>query len=174
MGEHTDLHLGQSDAFTWYMERDPLLRSTVVVVMLLDRPPDPHRVAARSSAATGMVLGACHHLVEAPGRIAPPRWVPDPNFDLSFHVRRIKVASPKNIDAVLEIARNIAMEGFDTARPLWSWTTVEGLEHGRAAGILKVHHSLDRRHRRDAARDGAVRRGARRSRSRARSRTRSG
>ncbi len=29
-----------SDAFTWYMERDPALRSTVVAVDWLDRAPD--------------------------------------------------------------------------------------------------------------------------------------
>ncbi|MGB0437252.1 MAG: diacylglycerol O-acyltransferase, partial [Mycobacterium sp.] len=29
-----------SDAFTWAMESDPALRSTVVTVILLDRSPD--------------------------------------------------------------------------------------------------------------------------------------
>ncbi len=35
------------------------------------------------------------------------------------------------------------MAGFDTARSLWSWTAVDGVEGGRAAAILKMHHSLD-------------------------------
>ena len=34
------------------------------------------------------------------------------------------------------------MAGFDRARPLWEYTLVEGLEGGRAAMVLKVHHSM--------------------------------
>src|SRR5207342_3340406 len=34
------------------------------------------------------------------------------------------------------------MAGFDRARPLWEYTLVEGLEDGRAAMIMKVHHSM--------------------------------
>ncbi len=34
--EHVDVHMRDSDAFSWYMEKDPLLRSTVVSVMVLD------------------------------------------------------------------------------------------------------------------------------------------
>ena len=29
-----------SDAFTWHMERDPSLRSTVIAVLWLDQAPD--------------------------------------------------------------------------------------------------------------------------------------
>jgi hypothetical protein len=36
-----------SDAVIWRIERDPLLRSTVVVVFVLERSPDPQRLAAR-------------------------------------------------------------------------------------------------------------------------------
>ena len=33
-------YMGASDAFTWRMERDPPLRSTIVAVDWLDRAPD--------------------------------------------------------------------------------------------------------------------------------------
>lgn len=36
-----------SDAFTWSMESDPRLRSTVVTVLLLDRSPDWDEVRQR-------------------------------------------------------------------------------------------------------------------------------
>lgn len=142
MVERHDSHMRETDAFSWYMERDPLLRSTVVVVMTFDRAPDPRRVLARLERVSRVVPGLRHHLVEPPLRLAPPQWVADTSFDLSWHVRRVEVPTPKNLATVLELARKEGMEGFDTARPLWSWTTVEGLEHGRGAAILKVHHSL--------------------------------
>ncbi len=46
MVERPDPHMRQTDAFSWYMERDPLLRSTVVTVLVLDREPDPARLLA--------------------------------------------------------------------------------------------------------------------------------
>ncbi|MGZ6968740.1 MAG: wax ester/triacylglycerol synthase domain-containing protein [Acidimicrobiia bacterium] len=142
MGKRADPHMRESDAFSWYMERDPLLRSTVVAVMTFDRTPDHGRVLARLERASRIVPGLRHHLVEPPMHLAPPRWVADPSFDLSWHVRRVAAPSPKTLESVLELARKEGMEGFDVARPLWSWTTIEGLEYGHAAAILKVHHAL--------------------------------
>ena len=40
MDERVDVHMRDSDAFSWYMEKDPLLRSTVVSVVILDSSPD--------------------------------------------------------------------------------------------------------------------------------------
>jgi diacylglycerol O-acyltransferase len=142
MTEHADPHMRQTDAFSWYMERDPLLRSTVVAVFVLDAAPDQARLLRRLERATHIVPGLRHHLVEPPLRLAPPRWVVDPSFDLSWHVRRVEAPAPKGMASVLELARKEGMAGFDTARPLWSWTTVEGIGLGRAAAILKMHHSL--------------------------------
>ncbi len=142
MVDEANLHMRESDAFSWYMERDPLLRSTVVAVMLFDRAPDEAALMRRLDRATRIVPGLRHHLVEPPLRLAPPRWVVDPSFDLSWHVRRIELPAPAGVASVLELARREGMAGFDTARPLWSWTTVSGLEGGRAAAVLKVHHSL--------------------------------
>ena len=54
----------------------------------------------------------------------------------------MRVPKPKSFDAVLEIAATAAMGDFDRARPLWELTLVEGLPQGRAALVLKVHHSM--------------------------------
>ena len=37
MPESVDVFMRDSDAFSWYMERDPALRSTIVAVAWLDR-----------------------------------------------------------------------------------------------------------------------------------------
>jgi diacylglycerol O-acyltransferase / wax synthase len=142
MVERTDPHMRESDAFSWYMERDPLLRSTVVAVLMFDRAPDHRRVLERLERASRVVPGLRHHLVEPPLHLTTPRWVVDASFDLSWHVRRVEVPEPRTFGAVLELARREGMDAFDPARPMWSWTTVEGLDDGRAAAILKVHHAL--------------------------------
>ena len=73
--------------------------------------------------------------------MGPPQWSGDANFDLRYHLRRVKACEP-TLDAVLDLARTSAMAGFDRARPLWEYTVVEGLEGGKSAMILKVHHSM--------------------------------
>jgi WS/DGAT/MGAT family acyltransferase len=134
--------MGESDAFSWYMERDPLLRSTVVTVLLFDRSPDPGLLRDKAERASRIVPGLRHRLTEAPLRLAPPRWTVDADFDLSWHVRRIEAPHPGTLGGVLELARIAGMTAFDRAHPLWEWTSIGGLEHGRAAVVLKHHHSL--------------------------------
>ncbi len=131
-----------SDAFSWYMERDPALRSTVVAVMWLDRAPDWDQLAARIDRISRLVPSLRQCVVESLFRLTAPRWTYDPHFDLSWHLRRAAAPAPHTPDAVLELARRSAMGAFDRDRPLWELTLVEGIRGGKAALILKIHHSL--------------------------------
>lgn len=142
MDTRTAGHMRESDAFSWYMEHDPLLRSTIVAVLLLDRPPDWDRVTDRLERATRLAPGFRHRIVAPPLRLAPPRWVPDPDFDLSWHVRRFEAPPPKTLATVFDFARKTGMAGFDRDRPLWEFTFVEGLDGGRTALVMKIHHAL--------------------------------
>ena len=136
------MHMRDSDAFSWYMEKDPLLRSTVVCVVLLKGSPDWHLLPERLERATRLVPGFRHKVVMPPLRLATPRWVVDPDFDITWHVRRFEAAPPKNLATVLEFARKTGMAGFDRSRPLWEFTFIEGLEGGQTGVVMKVHHSL--------------------------------
>ncbi len=130
------------DAFAWYMERDPALRSTVVAVFWLDRAPDWDLLSSRIDRVARLIPGLRQRVVESPFRLAPPRWAYDPQFDLTWHLRRAGAPTPQIQDAVLALARRSAMDAFDRDRPLWELTLVEGTEGGPAALVLKIHHSL--------------------------------
>ena len=65
-----------------------------------------------------------------------------PHFDVAWHLRRVDVPEPHGRDEVLAFAALAAMSGFDRTCPLWEFTLVEGLEDGRSAVIMKMHHSL--------------------------------
>ncbi|WFR71148.1 wax ester/triacylglycerol synthase family O-acyltransferase [Prescottella defluvii] len=132
----------QTDYFSWNMELDPILRSTIVAVVVLDTAPDWGRFVTMIDRATRVVPNFRHRIVRARWGIAPPRWTVDPDFDLSWHLRRLALSGPADLDAVLEVARRSTMEAFDTARPLWQFTLLSGLDTGRTALVLKVHHSL--------------------------------
>ncbi len=130
-----------SDAFTWAMESDPRLRSTVVTVIVLDRSPDWEEVRNRFDLISRKVPMLRQRVVPSPPP-APPRWEDAPDFDLGFHMRRVTATAPGTFDTVLEMARVAAMEDFDRARPLWENTLIDGLENDGAAMILKFHHAL--------------------------------
>jgi diacylglycerol O-acyltransferase len=142
MSATLDSHVRQSDAFTLKMERDPLLRSTIVAVTVFDRLPDWQVVEQRIERATRLAPAFRQRLVQSPLGLAPPRFQPDPDFDLSWHLRRVAAPSPATVDTVIALARKVGSGAFDPARPLWELTVVEGLDGGRAAMVLKVHHSL--------------------------------
>ncbi len=131
-----------SDAFTWYMERDPALRSTIVVVDWLDRAPDWDVLVGRIDRISRLMPSLRQRVIESPLRLTVPRWSYDPHFDLNFHLSRTAAPPPGTRDAVLQVARRSAMAAFDLARPLWEVTLVEGMEGGEAALIVKLHHAL--------------------------------
>jgi WS/DGAT/MGAT family acyltransferase len=134
-------HMTQPDFFSWRMEQDPILRSTIVAVVLLDTTPDWDRFVHMIDRATRVVPNFRHKLVPAWMGLAPPHWTVDPDFDLSWHLRRLVLREP-DIGTVLDVARRSGMESFDSDRPLWQFTMLSGLDNGRAALVLKVHHSL--------------------------------
>jgi diacylglycerol O-acyltransferase / wax synthase len=131
-----------SDAFAWYMEKDPVLRSTVVAITRLDSSPDWERLRFRVDRLSRMVPHLRMRVQSPPLRIGPPRWTVDETFDLDYHLRRARIPQPRRWEQVLEFARVAAMADFDRSRPLWEFTLLEGLAGGGAAFVAKLHHSL--------------------------------
>jgi diacylglycerol O-acyltransferase len=130
-----------TDAFTWAMESDPRLRSTVVSVVLLDRSPDWNEVRERFDLISRKLPMFRQRVVASPPP-APPRWEYVRDFDLDYHVRRAAAPGAGTLDDVLEMARSAEMQDFDRARALWETTCVDGLQSGGAAMICKFHHAL--------------------------------
>jgi diacylglycerol O-acyltransferase / wax synthase len=130
-----------TDAFTWAMESDPRLRSTVVSVVLLERSPDWDEVRERFDLLSRKMPMFRQRVAASPPP-APPRWAYDRDFDLNYHMRRATIRAPGTLDDVLEMARLAEMQDFDRARPLWETTFVDGLENGGAAMVCKFHHAL--------------------------------
>lgn len=142
MSDTAELYVSEVDAFTLRMERDPLLRSTIVAVATFDRAPGWEYLVERVERATRLAPTFREKLVDTPFRLAPPRWVVDPDFDLSWHLRRLRVPEDGGFRAVIEFARTAGMAAFDPERPLWEFTLMEGLPEGHAALVMKVHHAL--------------------------------
>lgn len=131
-----------ADAILWTIEHDPVLRSTIVGVAVLDGTPDWKALVERIDRLTRVVWPLRQKAVSPPLRSGPPRWVTDPDFDLSFHLRRVRLPESGGLPAVLALGGQMASAAFDRSRPLWEALFVEGLDDGRSALIMKLHHSL--------------------------------
>jgi diacylglycerol O-acyltransferase len=134
--------MSDADALMWSIEKDPLLRSTITTVFLLDRAPDRALFRRRMDRVSRLVPRLRQRVLGHPMSIAPPRWEIDPNFDLDYHLRWVGAVEHGSVREVLDLAEPIAMQGFDRARPLWEFTVVEGLAEERAAVIAKIHHAI--------------------------------
>jgi diacylglycerol O-acyltransferase len=137
-----DDRMSESDALMWHIERDPILRSTVVNIWVLDCAPDPGRLAATLEATERLVPRLRQKVVEDPLGLSPPRWESDALYDRDYHVRRLRVPGNGTMRDLLDLAAPIGMQAFDKDRPLWELVLVEGLENGRFGVILKIHHAM--------------------------------
>ena len=137
-----DEWMSEGDALIWQIERDPLLRSTVVSVWVLDRAPDPSRWRETVERSVAAIPRLRQRVVEDSFGIAPPRWEIDPHFDLGYHVRTGRVGGDGSVRSLFDLAAPIAMQAFDKDRPLWEFHLVDGLSEGRAGVIMKIHHAV--------------------------------
>jgi diacylglycerol O-acyltransferase / wax synthase len=80
-------------------------------------------------------------VVRVPLGIHHPLWVEDPDFDLDFHVRQVAIPAPGGPRELAAFVGEVASWPLDQERPLWQMWVAEGLEHGHAALIAKVHHA---------------------------------
>jgi WS/DGAT/MGAT family acyltransferase len=134
--------MSDADALMWNIEKDPLLRSTIVTVMVFDRPLDRERLRRRIDRLSRVIPRLRQRVQGHTLSVAPPRWDIDRNFSLDYHLRFMRAVGSGTLREVFDIAEPMAMQGFDRARPLWEFTLVEGLDDDRSALITKVHHSI--------------------------------
>ena len=137
-----DLQMSDSDALMWNIEKDPLLRSTIVTVLLLDRSPGlGHARRPRSSAAPG----------SSPACASGSRPRCSASARRTGRPTRTSTSVPPPARAGVRADRSTACSTSPAPRR-WPASTaparcgstrvVEGLEGGRAAMVLKVHHSM--------------------------------
>lgn len=132
-----------TDAFFWYAEAaTPELRPLVAGLFLLDRPPARDSFVA---AVENMVVALPRfrqRVLEPSTPFGLPAWEEDPNFDLDYHLREIVLPKPGSEGRLLGYASEVFSAPLDHMRPLWEGHLIEGLDGGRAAFLLKVHHSV--------------------------------
>ncbi len=140
----TPTPLSPEDLAFWYSDQ-PRQRTTMALLMLLDRKPDPRRLRAAVMRAADAVPRLRQRVVDAPFDLALPRWEEDPTFDLDFHLRRYALAEDEPYED--DLARLFRTLGpiyerpFERTRPLWELIEIDR-PGGTSALFFKLHHAV--------------------------------
>jgi WS/DGAT/MGAT family acyltransferase len=135
-----------SDALLWHMEQPGSPMHTLKILVL-----DPSRrgrritideVIAAVGPRLGLVKRATQKVVAAKGFGGIPFWVDDPDFELRLHVGERTLRAPGTARDLDALYSELAMSPLPRDRALWAMTLVHGLEEGRQAIVVRVHHAL--------------------------------
>lgn len=138
--------LSGEDLGFWWGDQ-PRQRTTMAMLLLLDRRPHSDRLRAAVERAVAAVPRLRQRVVDAPLDLARPRWEEDPTFDLDFHVRRYALShddgSPEHatLQDLFHTIGPIYERPFDRTRPLWELIEFDGPGDG-AAIFFRLHHGV--------------------------------
>ncbi|GAA3970976.1 wax ester/triacylglycerol synthase domain-containing protein [Gordonia caeni] len=138
----TESRLSPVDTVMWRGDTDRNLRSTISMLEVYDCTPDWDRLVAAHEWGSRMAPRFRQRVVEAPLAAGAPSWAVDPDFDLHYHLRRIRIGGDGSMRELLETCEQLAMTPLDPRRPPWEGYLIEGLPDGTAAYFLKAHHAL--------------------------------
>ena len=139
--------LTSSDAMFLYMET----RETMMHVSSLlpfspppDAPPDYLRRLMDEIRANPVVHRPFNLKLRTPELLVNPlqAWVDDRDIDLEYHVRRSALPTPGDERELGILVSRLHGQEVDFHRPPWEVHLIEGLERGRFALYVKVHHAL--------------------------------
>jgi WS/DGAT/MGAT family acyltransferase len=136
--------LSALDVSFLYMET-PTTAMHVGGVAVFEPPADGFdydRLVQLISQRIGLVPRYRQKVRWVPGHLANPVWVDDPEFDVTYHVRRSALPKPGTDAQLRELVGRLQSRQLDRNRPLWEIYLVEGLEHGRVAIVTKTHHAM--------------------------------
>jgi len=131
------------DAFFWYAQAAaPHIRPLVAGLFMLDRSPDPPRFRAALGSLVAQLPRLRQRVHEPSLPIGMPYWADDPHFDFDYHLRSTTLPAGASERQLLDLASAVFATPLDPLRPLWEGLLIQGVEGGRAALLLKLHHSI--------------------------------
>jgi WS/DGAT/MGAT family acyltransferase len=134
--------LSGADELMWRIEADPVLRSPILVIGLLDRAPSDADLRAALTSWQERFPRLRQRLAPGARLTGGARWVDCQDASLDFHFRRVRVPDPADLSAVLRVVEPGVTAQFDVVRPLWEFTCLDGLVGGAAAFALRFHHTV--------------------------------
>jgi diacylglycerol O-acyltransferase / wax synthase len=139
--DNLNRRLSAQDASFLYMER-PEAPLHIGSIAVFDGNVPYDRVVENIASKLHLIPRYQQCVVPAPFGISHPTWEWDPDFDLTRHVKRVKIDPPGTDAQLMELSAKLFEGMLDRDRPLWDIHLVEGLEGPRSAMVSRVHHCL--------------------------------
>ena len=79
--------------------------------------------------------------LKVPFGLHHPVWVEDPDFDIDYHIRHVACPAPGDNRALCDLISQLYISPLDHHRPLWMVWVIEGLQGGRVANVMLLHHA---------------------------------
>ena len=131
------------DSSFLHMEDNLPSHMHVASVTIFDGPaPDYQEFVDGIAERLHMVPRYRQKLAFVPFGQGRPRWVDDPTFNISYHVRATALPPPGGEEQLRVLAGRVFSQRLDRDKPIWEVWLVEGLEGNRFALLSKVHHAL--------------------------------
>ncbi|HEX6392813.1 MAG TPA: wax ester/triacylglycerol synthase domain-containing protein [Acidimicrobiales bacterium] len=134
--------MSDQEALMWNVEKDPWLNPSGALLTLLDQPADFELLIARLRYGLARLSRLRERVVPGLGRLSPPVWATDRDFELDYHIRRLSLPAPGSKRQLLDLVTHLYEEPYDRTRPLWMFYAIEGMEDGSGALFIKQHHSV--------------------------------
>lgn len=138
----TAREMGELEATMWRAGRHPENSAQGAVMEVFDGTPDWDDVYQLHLGGLDLYPRFRQRVVEPAVPVGPPVWADDKDFDLDNHLRRIRLPKPGTTRQLLDAAQQLGAVPLDPNQPPWVATFIEGLEGGRSAYLLVVHHVL--------------------------------
>jgi diacylglycerol O-acyltransferase len=129
-------------SFLHLEDNQPSHMHVASVTVFAGPPPSPDEFIESIEARLHLVPRYRQKLAFIPFNQGRPRWVDDPKFNISYHVRSTALPPPGGEEQLRVLAGRVFSQRLDRDKPLWEVWLVEGLEGDRFALLSKVHHSL--------------------------------
>ena len=142
-GDGFEDFMSDADALMWAIEQDPLLRSTIVTAMFLDRCAVVGGVCGPGSSGACASSPGCASASWSRRSASAPRAGPTTPTSTSTTTPVVSATPTRRATSSSTTSPPPRRwSAFDRDRPLWEYTLVEDLPGGRAAFVMKVHHSM--------------------------------
>jgi diacylglycerol O-acyltransferase / wax synthase len=140
--QHFKRRMSDFEALMWNVEKDPRLNPNGCSLQILEGPIDLEHFQSHVAAAVAGVPRLRERVTPTLGRLSPPVWRADPEFDLSFHIRPLALPRPGRMRQLLDLVSTLYQDPYDRTRPLWVFYVIDGLDHDRSALLWKFHHAI--------------------------------
>ncbi len=139
------LRLSGQDAYFLYQETPTTPMHTLKILVGRpggERAPAFSEIKQAISASLDAMPGFRRRIIGVPFGLHHPVAIEDPEFDINLHVHRLGAPAPGGSPELDEVIAQISSYPLDRSRPLWDLWMIEGLEGGRLAWVVKVHHAI--------------------------------